>query len=187
MSVIDKKFEIPLEKRKQIAIFIDAVRRLKIISINELSRKSGVHIYELHRILKSERNKINPFHLIALSKVLEINYLWLFQIVGYIDEKNILREMKGVFEKLEEIKINIQKEDDLLETCDLMSEEIIETCEDFEKNGYPEDLRILLGYPEEFGEEYKRKQRIEKYEKKKKKLDKELEKIDKELEELDKG
>lgn len=93
MDFNEKKFEIPLEKRKQVASFINMIRLEKSISINALSREADVHIYELHRILKAERNKINPFHLIALAKVLEINYLWLYQIVGYISDEEILKEV----------------------------------------------------------------------------------------------
>ena len=83
------KFNVDEDKAIELGKFIRKKREEKSWSQGQLSYKTGINNADIHRIESGQRKKINPFYLISLAEALEIDYIQLYQIAGYVDTKDI--------------------------------------------------------------------------------------------------
>lgn len=81
--------EISEERRKELADYINKLKEERKLGFNQLALKSKLNVRSLADILAGTIKKINPFQLKNLAIALKVNYLNLYKIVGYIDEKDI--------------------------------------------------------------------------------------------------
>lgn len=99
-------YEVKEEKRMELAKLLKDAREDRGLKINQLALKTNVNKSLISRIEKGALLKINPFLLKKLSIGLKINYLEIFKLVGYIDEKDFsedgkLNVIEGVNEETE--------------------------------------------------------------------------------------
>ncbi|MGL6023053.1 MAG: helix-turn-helix domain-containing protein [Cetobacterium sp.] len=65
--------------------FIIKKREEKNITSGMLSYKTGIHRSSIHRIENNDTERINPKNLKSIAEALNVNYLTLFILAGYID------------------------------------------------------------------------------------------------------
>lgn len=98
------KHEINDEKLIEFGNFLKKLRFENGYTLEYLQNKTGINIADLNRIENASRKKINPFHLIALSNIYNINVLTFYEMIGYIDKEKI-----NSFVEKEEIEKNISE------------------------------------------------------------------------------
>ena len=82
------KFEIDINKRKDLGEYIKKLRIERELTLVEISKKSQVSLSDLHKIENGTKLKINPFQLKALGNILKVDYKIFYKICGFIEDKN---------------------------------------------------------------------------------------------------
>ena len=75
---------------KNLGDFIKEKREEKSLTQGMLSYKTGIHRSSIQRIESNDAERINPKNLKAIAQALEVNYLTLFKLAGYIDDDALL-------------------------------------------------------------------------------------------------
>lgn len=75
---------------KKLGDFIKEKREEKNLTQGMLSYKTGIHRSSIQRIESNDAERINPKNLKAIAQALEINYLILFKLAGYIDDETLM-------------------------------------------------------------------------------------------------
>lgn len=89
------EFMVSEDGRKKLAVFIKKIREKKDFGLNQLALKAGIQKTILSRLEAEKILKINPFILKNLAEALGIDYKDLYQIVGYLEEKDAPKEQEG--------------------------------------------------------------------------------------------
>lgn len=84
----ERNFEIPQSRRTELGIYIKKLREEKKLSLTQLANLTKINVADLHKIEHGTKNKVNPFQLKALSKVLQIDYKIFYKAVGFLDEED---------------------------------------------------------------------------------------------------
>ena len=98
------KFEIDINKRKDLGEYIKKLRVERELTLVEIYKKSQVGLSDLHKIENGTKLKINPFQLKALGNVLKIDYKIFYKICGFIEDKdysNNLLKNESIYSKQE--------------------------------------------------------------------------------------
>ncbi len=82
----------------------------KGLSKNKLAQYVGISQPEVTRIENGTRTVPNIITLIYMCEVLDLNFINLLKITGYVDEKNLI--MKGDFD-MKKYKVNAKKDKEL--------------------------------------------------------------------------
>lgn len=90
----NKLTEIPIEKRIKLSEYIIKIKEKRKLGFNQLSLKAGLNPSVLNRILKTETKIINPYQLKKIAYALRIDYKELYEIIGYLDKKDINKNEK---------------------------------------------------------------------------------------------
>lgn len=77
--------EIDDDKLKDLANYLNIIKKDRNIGFNQLALKAGIGAAVLNNILNGTVKKVNPFFLQGLAKAFRIDYKILYQIVGYLD------------------------------------------------------------------------------------------------------
>lgn len=96
------KNEIDDDKLIEFGNYLKKLRFENGYTLEFLQSKTNINIADLNRIENAGRKKINPFHLIALSKIYKINVLKFYEMIGYIDNEDL-----NDYHKKEAIEKNI--------------------------------------------------------------------------------
>lgn len=98
------KFEIDINKRKELAEYIKKLREEKKLSLTQLAHLTKINIADLHKIENGTKNKVNPFQLKALGNILKVDYKIFYKICGFIEDKdysNNLLKNESIYSKQE--------------------------------------------------------------------------------------
>lgn len=87
-------FEIEKTKRKELGNLIRGIRESKNLSLNSLARRALISPTKLHFIETGKKNNINPFELKSIGKVLYVDYMIFYKIVGFLEENNFSEKNK---------------------------------------------------------------------------------------------
>ena len=96
------KYEIDDEKAIDFGVFLKNLRENSGYTLEDIERKTGITVSTVNHIENARKRKINPFHLIALSKIYKINVLKFYELIGYVD-----KEVLDDYHEKEAIKKNI--------------------------------------------------------------------------------
>ena len=99
------KFSVLEEKAIELGKLIRKKREEKNLSQGQLAYKTGINNADIHRIEAGQRKKINPFYLMALAEALDINYVELYKIAGYVEEKDLGKSELDLDNPIDMIKI----------------------------------------------------------------------------------
>ncbi|WP_158612475.1 S24 family peptidase [Leptotrichia sp. OH3620_COT-345] len=99
------RFEVNDDKLLEFSNFLKKLRAENNYTFEYIRKHTGINIADLNRLENGSKKKINPFHLIELSKIYKINVLKFYEILGYIDhdkidsyvEKNVIEEKVADF------------------------------------------------------------------------------------------
>lgn len=98
------KFEIDINKRKELGEYIKKLRIERELTLVEISKKSQVGLSDLHKIENGTKLKINPFQLKAIGNVLKIDYKIFYKICDFLEDKdysNNLLKSGSIYSKQE--------------------------------------------------------------------------------------
>lgn len=90
------KSEYSADKALELAQYINNIKELKGLGLNQLALLANMDSAALHKILHGTVKKVNPFHLQAIAKVLKIDYKILYQIVEYLDSNEEIKELEDL-------------------------------------------------------------------------------------------
>lgn len=74
------------EDRLKLAAFIRKTRESKGISMTKLAKILNVHNSWLHKLETGDTQKVNPYLLKEISVHLDLDYKFLYHMIGYLDE-----------------------------------------------------------------------------------------------------
>lgn len=86
--------------------FIIKKREEKKITPGMLAYKTGIHRSTIHKIENNDIERINPKNLKAIAEALNINYLNLFILAGYVDIEAIMDFSEDIIQKSVKEKID---------------------------------------------------------------------------------
>lgn len=89
-----------------------------------LAYKTGIHRSTIHKIENNDIERINPKNLKAIAEALNINYLNLFILAGYVDMETIMDFSEEIIQK--SVK---EKTDEHLKAISKANSYSIPTCE----------------------------------------------------------
>lgn len=90
--VYERNFEISQSRRNELGNYIKKLREEKKLSLTQLADLTKINVADLHKIEHGTKNKVNPFQLKALSKVLQIDYKIFYKIVNFLEAKDFNNE-----------------------------------------------------------------------------------------------
>lgn len=64
-------------------------RKENNLTITDIEAKSGINRADIHRLEGGQKKRLNPFQLVSLADVLDINLIDLFILAGFINKKAI--------------------------------------------------------------------------------------------------
>lgn len=97
-----KDFELDDKKALEVGMFLKSRREELGYSTNFMTLKTGIDKSEISRIENGKKKKINPIYLNEISKILKLNPIDVFKMVGFLDME--LKEKTNVV-KIPEYKI----------------------------------------------------------------------------------
>ncbi len=86
--IYERNFEIPQSRRTELGNYIKKLREEKKLSLTQLADLTKINVADLHKIEHGTKNKVNPFQLKALSKILQIDYKIFYKMVNFLEEKD---------------------------------------------------------------------------------------------------
>lgn len=86
-----KIFELSDEKAMELGKFLKNRREKLNYSTNHIEIYTGINKADLSRIENGKKKKINPIYLKELAKVLKLNQIELFNMVGFIDDEYLAK------------------------------------------------------------------------------------------------
>lgn len=98
-NICERNFEISEKKRKELGEYIKKIREEKNISLTQLADLTKINVSDLHKIEKGTKNKVNPFQLKAISKILQVDYKIFYRIVNFLEDKDFNSKQILVNEK----------------------------------------------------------------------------------------
>lgn len=87
------KFEIDINKRKDLGEYIKKLRIERELTLVEISKKSQVSLSDLHKIENGTKLKINPFQLKAIGNVLKIDYKIFYKLCDFLEDKDYSKNL----------------------------------------------------------------------------------------------
>lgn len=90
------KSEYSADKALELAKYINNIKELRGLGLNQLALLANMDSAALHKILHGTVKKVNPFHLQAIAKVLRIDYRILYQIVEYLDTEEEIKNIENL-------------------------------------------------------------------------------------------
>lgn len=90
------KSEYSADKALELAKYINNIKELRGLGLNQLALLANMDSAALHKILHGTVKKVNPFHLQAIAKVLRIDYRILYQIVEYLDTEEEIENIENL-------------------------------------------------------------------------------------------
>ena len=90
------KSEYSSDKAIELAKYINNIKELRGLGLNQLALLANMDSAALHKILHGTVKKVNPFHLQAIAKVLRIDYRILYQIVEYLDSDDEIENVENL-------------------------------------------------------------------------------------------
>lgn len=94
----EKDYELSEEKAKEIGIFLKNRREELGYSTNQMLMKTDIEKSDISRIENGKKRKINPIQLKKIAKVLKLDVIELFKMVGFLDEDIEIHTKKESFE-----------------------------------------------------------------------------------------
>lgn len=88
------KSEYSADKALELAKYINNIKELRGLGLNQLALLANMDSAALHKILHGTVKKVNPFHLQSIAKVLRIDYRILYQIVEYLDSDDEIENVE---------------------------------------------------------------------------------------------
>lgn len=79
------EFEIKHAKKVVIGDYVCRERKERGLTIKEVSELTGIRMEDIHKIEYGNKMNTTPFHLKRIAKVLNINYMELYKMAGYLD------------------------------------------------------------------------------------------------------
>lgn len=83
------KFSVNNEKAIELGLLLKITREKLQFSTQDVSKLSGVSSTDINDLENGKRMRINPYHLVQLAKIYEINIIDLYRIIDYIDNRSI--------------------------------------------------------------------------------------------------
>jgi len=90
------KSEYSADKALELAKYINNIKELRGLGLNQLALLANMDSAALHKILHGTVKKVNPFHLQSIAKVLRIDYRILYQIVEYLDSDDEIENVENI-------------------------------------------------------------------------------------------
>ena len=84
------KFIIEFEKTIELGIILKKARERLNLTTQEASHKTDISTTDINYIENGKKNKINPFMLKRLCQLYKLNLLEIYEMIGYIDKKDLL-------------------------------------------------------------------------------------------------
>ncbi len=84
------KFMIELEKTLELGLLLKKSRERLNLTTQEVNQKTNISTTDINYIENGKKNKINPFMLKKLCQLYKLNLLTIYEMIGYIDKKDLL-------------------------------------------------------------------------------------------------
>ena len=94
----ENEYELSEEKAQEIGLFLKNKREELGYSTNQISIKTNIDKSDISRIENGEKKKLNPIYLKKIAKILKLDIIELFKMVGYLDEDIEIHTKKESFE-----------------------------------------------------------------------------------------
>ena len=83
-------FTVNFDKFQKLGIYLKQLREDRNLTIRAVKKMTGINTADLSRIESGLKERINPFHLLELSRIYKISILNLYFMIGYLSEDSIL-------------------------------------------------------------------------------------------------
>ena len=87
-------FTVNFDKSQKLGIYLKQLRESRNLTIRAVKKMTGINTADLSRIESGLKERINPFHLLELSRIYKISILNLYFMIGYLSEDSILEKKK---------------------------------------------------------------------------------------------
>ena len=83
-------FIVNFDKSQKLGIYLKQLREKNNLTIREVKKRTGINTADLSRIESGLKERINPFHLLELSKTYKISVLELYFMIGYLNKNSLI-------------------------------------------------------------------------------------------------